>query len=106
MSWQSDFDSAGPKWAGSAAAVAEEKRLRKMMDEIKSRVAEQSKTMSDASVFENLDQEMVKLYEREQELVRFVESASSEEEINAIKSHLSKVRSHFHELRNEYKRLK
>ena len=106
MSWQSDFDSTGPKWAGSAAAMAEEKRLRKMMDEIKSRVAKERNTMNDASVFENLDQEMGKLYEREQELVRSVKSASSEEDISAIKSHLSKVRSHFHELRNEYKRLK
>ena len=101
MSWQSDFDAAGPKWEDHAAAMAEEKRLEKMMEEIKLRVAEQSNMTVDESVYDTLDQEMRKLHEYEQELMHSKKVASSEKEKSAIESHLSTVRSHFHELRNE-----
>ena len=106
MSWQRDFDAAGPKWEGHAAAVAEEKRLQKMMEEIKLRAAEQSNMTIDESVYDNLDQEMRKLYEYEHELMRSKKIASSEAEKSAIEAHLLSVRSHFHELRIEYKKLK
>ena len=106
MSWQSDFDSTGPKWEGSATAKAEEDRLRKMMDEIKSKVAKHNKTTINASVFEELDQEMTKLHQREHDLIQLCETASSEEEIGEINSHLSKVRAHFYQLKNDYIRFK
>lgn len=106
MSWQSDFDATGPKWEGSAEAKAEEKQLRKMMDDVKARIANQGKSTIDPSVFEELDRKMVKLKQREKDLMQLLETASAEEEVAEITTHLATIRSLFQELLEDYRRLK
>jgi hypothetical protein len=42
MSWQSQFDARGPNWDGNAAAVKEEKRLQKLLEESRKKNVEPS----------------------------------------------------------------
>jgi len=104
MSWQSKFDSSGPTWGGNAAAIAEEKRLEKMMEDLKVRSATSSDI--DQSLLDDLDAKMKQLHGREQELMKLLEDPSSINERAEIKSHISELRRHFYNIKGEYMRIR
>lgn len=104
MSWQSKFDAGGPRWEGNAAAIAEEKRFEKMMEEL--RASRNTKRSVDQTKLNELDDEMKRLYLIEKELVHVLENTLTEHQRKEIKSHISTLRKHFYEIKDEYVRLR
>jgi len=108
MSWQRDFDATGPSWEGNAAAVATEKRLEKKMKEAQGKKWKENSTKRyiPQSIFDNLDEQMKKLYAEENEWLRLKKEAMTDDEKSQIQSHISTLRKRFWKLKDEYVQLK
>jgi|WetSurMetagenome_2_1015567.scaffolds.fasta_scaffold946821_1 hypothetical protein len=99
MSWQSQFDAKGPNWDGNAAAVNEEKRLQKLLEELRKKNVEPS---IDSSVLATLDREMEALNEKEKNLLHQLERCDSEQEKVRIENNILLVRKSFWEIKERY----
>lgn len=99
MSWQSKFDAKGPNWIGNIAAIEEEKRLRKFMEELKN---EKVEPITDPVILEKLDQEMKALHKEEQSLLHHLAQCESEQEKLRIHERIGFVRKLFFEIKERY----
>ena len=103
MSWQSKFDAKGPNWNGNAAAIKEEKRLQKLLEESNKRNVE---TSIDSSALVKLDREMEALHDKEKKLLHQLKQCDSEQEKVRIKSDILLVRESFLEIKGRYVKLR
>ncbi len=103
MSWQSKFDASGPSWNGNAAAVAEENRRQKEMDDRRS--ATKSHTI-DQSQLNELDQIMDEPFTKEKTLLINKKNCTSENDRMDIEKEINKTRKLFHETKSKYMKLR
>ena len=106
MSWQSQFDARGPRWDGNAAAVAEEKRLQKLVEEQNRMNIPIKLSTCEPSVLEKLDQEMHALHEQERKLLQQLDQCSSAQEKVRIEDVIRLVRRAFGEVKSRYVQLR
>ena len=103
MSWQSTFDAKGPNWDGNAAAIEEEKRLQRLMEESKKNKGEPG---IDQATLDDLNREMEALYKEEQKLLAHWDQCGNAQEKVRISNGIYLVRKQFAEIKERYVRLR